>query len=60
MTEMMKKLQKIGIVPVVVLDRAEEYRGQLSAYRRALERIFDRPVKETVLYFLTIGKEVIL
>ena len=24
MTEMMKQLQKIGIIPVVVLDRAED------------------------------------
>ncbi|MBQ7872026.1 MAG: helicase-exonuclease AddAB subunit AddA [Oscillospiraceae bacterium] len=31
--------------------RAEYYRGQLAAYSRALARIFDRPVKERILYF---------
>ena len=41
-----------------VLDRAEEYRGQLGTYEKALERIFKKPVKETVLYFLKIGKAV--
>ena len=32
-------------------DRAEYYRGQLEAYAEALSRIFDRPVKEKILYF---------
>ena len=41
-------------------QRAETYRGQLETYRMALERIFQRPVKEMVLYFLTAGKAVIL
>ncbi len=43
-----------------VMDRAEQYRGQLTTYRTALERIFHKPVKETILYFLRLGKEVIL
>ena len=38
--------------------RAEVYRGQLQTYRRALERIFAKPVKETILWFLTVGEEV--
>ena len=37
--------------------RAEEYRGQLETYRRALVRIFNKPVKEMILYFLSAGKE---
>ncbi len=41
-------------------ERAEYYRGQLDTYKRALERIFDKPVKETVLYFLAVGKAVTL
>ena len=40
--------------------RAEQYRVQLSTYRDALSRIFGKPVKQTVLYFLKPGKEVIL
>ncbi|MDD6022868.1 MAG: helicase-exonuclease AddAB subunit AddA [Oscillospiraceae bacterium] len=43
-----------------VLARAEHYRGQLTSYRKALERIFQRPVKEMILYFLSIGREVTL
>ena len=31
--------------------RAEHYRGQLEAYSDALSKIFDRPVKEKLLYF---------
>lgn len=40
--------------------RAQNYRGQLETYRDALARIFGKPVKQTVLYFLKPGKEVIL
>ena len=40
--------------------RAEQYRGQLSTYRDALSRIFGKPVKQTILYFLKPGMEVIL
>lgn len=38
--------------------RAEVYRGQLETYKRALERIFQKPVKEMILYFLNIGKAI--
>ena len=31
--------------------RAEQYRGQLDAYSRALSRIFELPVKDRILYF---------
>lgn len=48
------------VTEATVRERAEEYRGQLMTYKRALERIFEKPVKETVLYFLTIGTEVAL
>lgn len=37
--------------------RAEYYSPQLKAYSLALQRIFALPVKECVLYFLTLGKE---
>lgn len=40
--------------------RAEHYRPQLETYREALGRIFERPVREMILYFLKPGKEVTL
>ena len=40
--------------------RAEEYRAQLQTYRDALSRIFQKPVLEMHLYFLSIGKDVLL
>ena len=39
-------------------ERAELYRGQLAAYAEALTRIFRKPVKEGVLFFLVPGREV--
>ena len=41
-----------------IAARAELYRGQLLAYARALTRIFEKPVKEGVLFFLAPGKEI--
>ena len=35
-----------------IRQRAEHYRIQLETYAGALERIFERPVKEKILYFL--------
>ena len=46
------------VTEATVMERAETYRGQLTAYRDALERIFGVPVQEMYLYFLAIGKEV--
>lgn len=40
--------------------RAAYYAGQLRAYAAALTRIFGKPVRECVLYFLSCGKEVAL
>lgn len=40
------------------LARAEIYKGQLKAYSAALERIVGKPVKECVLYFLSVSKAV--
>ena len=34
------------------------YSGQIRAYAMALHRIFRKPVKETVLYFLSVGKAI--
>jgi ATP-dependent helicase/nuclease subunit A len=42
------------------MERAQVYAGQMSAYRDALTRIFARPVKEMVLYFLHTGEVVTL
>ena len=42
------------------VHRAELYRGQLAAYASALERIVGRPVKDCVLYFLSVGEAVSL
>ena len=36
-------------------ERAEGYRAQLLSYRRAMERITGKPVRECVLYFLRAG-----
>ena len=41
-----------------IMERAGTYRGQLTAYKGALERIFEKPVREMYLYFLSVGKEV--
>ena len=39
-------------------ERAALYRGQLAAYAEALTRIFKKPVKEGLLFFLAPGREV--
>ena len=41
-------------------EQAEKYRGQLGAYARALERICGLPVRQCVLYFLSVGEAVTL
>jgi ATP-dependent helicase/nuclease subunit A len=41
-----------------IAARAESYRGQLKAYAEALSRIFKKPVREGILYFLAPGREV--
>ncbi len=41
-------------------ERAEFYRGQLNAYADALSRIFERPVKEKILYFFATDTAVTL
>ena len=38
--------------------RALHYRGQLRAYAKALTRICGKPVKECLLYFLSVGETV--
>lgn len=43
-----------------VQDRVELYRPQLETYHTALERIWNIPVKRTVLYFLIPGIEISL
>ena len=40
-----------------IAERAALYRGQLLAYAAALTRIFQKPVKEGLLFFLTPGRE---
>jgi len=41
-----------------IAQRAEFYRGQLSAYHTAMARIMKKPVARSVLYFITAGKTV--
>lgn len=48
------------VTDATIAARAEEYRPQLTAYQHALERIFKKPVKELVLYFLTAGQAISL
>jgi ATP-dependent helicase/nuclease subunit A len=43
-----------------VRERAEFYRGQLDAYSIAMKKIMNKPVSETVLYFLSAGISVTL
>ena len=45
---------------VQAAERAESYRGQLLAYAQALERICGLPVRQCVLYFLSVGEAVTL
>ena len=40
-----------------IAERAEHYRPQLMAYSAALSRIFQKPVKECLLFFLSTGTE---
>ena len=40
-----------------ITQRTDLYRGQLLAYAGALSRIFRKPVKEGLLFFLTPGRE---
>lgn len=39
-------------------ERIREYTPQLEIYSKSLERIFCKPVKDTILYFLSAGKAV--
>lgn len=39
-------------------EAAEQYRGQVEVYARALEEIFEKPVQRRVLWFLRTGKAV--
>ena len=48
------------VTPAQVPERAERYRGQLSAYAKALEQIFKQPVRQCILWFLHCGTEHIL
>ena len=41
-----------------IAARTRQYAGQLRAYARALTRIFRKPVKECVLYYLAAGRAV--
>ena len=39
-------------------QRAEQYRPQVLAYASALERIYEKPVKQALLYFFRLGQVV--
>ena len=51
-------LLEISLNTYEALRRAEHYRPQIAAYASALERICGKPVKESVLYFLSVGEAV--
>ena len=53
-----ERLERIKALEEEIAARAELYRGQLLAYAEALSRIFQKNVKEGVLFFLTPGREV--
>ena len=38
-------------------ERAEQYRGQLEAYAKALSQVLEMPVSEKILYFFGTGSE---
>ena len=44
--------------PEQIQQRCELYSSQVKAYAMALSRIFEKPVKETILYFLSCAKAV--
>jgi len=48
------------VPPGGALEKAEEYRPQVTAYAYALEKISGKPVKEALLYFLGTGEAVAL
>ena len=39
-------------------QRAKHYRPQLETYSRTLERVLEKPVTRSVLYFLHVGEAV--
>lgn len=39
-------------------EKAEQYKGQLDLYSKALERILGKKVREKYIYFFNLGKEV--
>lgn len=47
------------VKPGQTSQRAEVYRPQLEAYGVALERIFRKPVRQRILYFLAAGESVV-
>ena len=54
------ELKTNRVKPETVLSRAQHYAPQVEAYANALARIFERPVKEKLLYFFKLGKAVAL
>ena len=41
-------------------QRASYYRPQLESYSKALERIYQKPVKQRILYFFAAGKSILI
>ena len=42
----------------VLNEKAARYAPQLRAYAQALSRIYDLPVRKTILYFFSAGRAV--
>ena len=46
------------ITDETIQEKVRHYRSQVLAYASAMERIYQKPVKEAVLYFLQIGRQI--
>ena len=52
------KTDRVGLN--YVKERAEQYRTQLDAYQKAVEKIFDKPVVARALYFFAANHTIYL
>ena len=43
-----------------VFEAAEQYRSQVEIYANALSRIFEKPIREKILYFFSINRDIAL
>ena len=48
------------VTETTLQERATQYRPQVLAYADALHRIYQKPIKQTFLYFFHMGKFVLI